>query len=63
MPAIEEFLSEWATAEQAGDTATLVRDQGSWRLAAIHLSFIAGSPGAPPIPAAGRRPGRERSTA
>jgi ketosteroid isomerase-like protein len=31
-------------------TLTLVRDTGQWRLAGIHLSFIAGTPGAPPIP-------------
>ena len=31
-------------------TLVLVGDAGNWRLAAIHLSFIAGTPGAPPIP-------------
>jgi hypothetical protein len=48
MQAIEEFLTTWAAAEQAGD-------------AAIHMSFIAGTAGAPPIPGAGGRPGGERS--
>ncbi|HYZ56013.1 MAG TPA: MFS transporter [Streptosporangiaceae bacterium] len=37
-------------------TLVLLRDAGSWRLAAIHMSFIAGTPGAPPIPSAGNRP-------
>jgi hypothetical protein len=31
-------------------------DTGSWQLAAIHMSFIAGTPGAPPIPGASSRP-------
>jgi ketosteroid isomerase-like protein len=30
----------------------LVRQQESWRLTGIHMSFIAGTPGAPPIPGA-----------
>jgi hypothetical protein len=30
---------------------TLVVEGGSWRLAGIHMSFIAGTPGAPPLPA------------
>jgi hypothetical protein len=34
-------------------TLTLVSDTGRWKLAAIHMSFIAGTPGAPPIPGAG----------
>jgi ketosteroid isomerase-like protein len=38
------------TPEQIRATLTLVRDTGQWRLAAIHMSFIAGTPGAPPIP-------------
>jgi ketosteroid isomerase-like protein len=33
-------------------TLVLVGDAGNWRLAAIHMSFIAGTPGAPPIPSA-----------
>jgi ketosteroid isomerase-like protein len=37
-------------------TLVLVGDDGTWRLAAIHVSFIAGSPGAPPLPAAANRP-------
>jgi ketosteroid isomerase-like protein len=44
-------------------TLTLVGDQGRWRLAAIHLSFIAGTAGAPPIPGAGGRPEGNRSAA
>lgn len=31
-------------------TLVLTRDADSWQLAAIHMSFIAGTPGAPPIP-------------
>jgi len=31
---------------------TLVVEGGSWRLAGIHMSFIAGTPGAPPLPGA-----------
>jgi hypothetical protein len=28
-----------------------------WKLAALHMSFIAGTDGAPPIPGGGNRPG------
>jgi ketosteroid isomerase-like protein len=38
-------------------TLTLVSDTGRWKLAAIHMSFIAGTPGAPPIPGAARSGG------
>ena len=31
-------------------TLVLASDTGGWKLAAIHMSFIAGTPGAPPIP-------------
>ena len=31
-------------------TLVIVHQPGAWRLVAIHMSFIAGSPGAPPIP-------------
>jgi hypothetical protein len=31
---------------------TLVAENGTWRLAGIHMSFIAGTPGAPPLPGA-----------
>jgi ketosteroid isomerase-like protein len=31
---------------------TLVHDSGAWQLAGIHMSFIAGTPGAPPVPGA-----------
>ena len=44
-------------------TLTLAGAGCRWRLAAIHMSFIAGTPGAPPIPRAGQRPGGERSAA
>ena len=37
-------------------TLVLVSDAGTWRLAAIHLSFIAGTPGVPPLPGPGSRP-------
>jgi ketosteroid isomerase-like protein len=36
-------------------TLVLVSDSGTWRLTAIHMSFIAGTPGAPPIPGASSR--------
>jgi len=42
-------------------TLVLVSDTGSWKLAAIHMSFIAGTPGAPPIPGTGGRAAGERS--
>jgi hypothetical protein len=56
MQAIEEFLTTWAAAEQASDT-------GTWKLAAIHMRFIAGTRGAPPIPGTGDRADAEKSTA
>jgi ketosteroid isomerase-like protein len=34
-------------------TLVLVRDAGNWQLAAAHMSFLAGTRGAPPIPGAG----------
>jgi ketosteroid isomerase-like protein len=34
------------------NTMILVDDGGAWRLAGIHMSFVAGTPGAPPIPGA-----------
>ena len=37
-------------------TLVLVSDAGHWHLAAIHMSFIAGTRGAPPIPGAGPQP-------
>jgi ketosteroid isomerase-like protein len=33
-------------------THLLVRNGEGWRLAALHMSFVAGTPGAPPIPGA-----------
>ena len=38
-------------------TFVLTGDEGRWRLAAMHMSFIAGTPGAPPIPGGDNRPG------
>jgi ketosteroid isomerase-like protein len=42
--------------EAARASLLLVPDDDRWRLAGLHLSFIAGTPGAPPLPgaAAGR---------
>jgi ketosteroid isomerase-like protein/catechol 2,3-dioxygenase-like lactoylglutathione lyase family enzyme len=37
-------------------TLTLIRHDDRWQLAGIHMSFAAGTPGAPPLPS-GRRPG------
>jgi ketosteroid isomerase-like protein len=37
-------------------TLTLVRHDDRWQMAAIHMSFIAGTPGAPPLPGAAPRP-------
>jgi ketosteroid isomerase-like protein len=37
-------------------TLVLVSADAKWRLAAIHMSFIAGTPGAPPLPASANRP-------
>jgi len=42
-------------------TLVLVSDTGSGKIAAIHMSFIAGTPGAPPIPGTGGRAAGERS--
>jgi ketosteroid isomerase-like protein len=44
-------------------TLVLVRDAGHWQLGAAHMSFIAGTRGAPPIPGAGNRPERHGGTA
>ena len=44
-------------------TLILVSDTGSWTLAAIHMSFIAGTAGAPPIPGASGHTGGEKSAA
>jgi ketosteroid isomerase-like protein len=35
-------------------TLTLVNMKDRWRLAGVHLSFIAGTPGAPPLPTEAR---------
>jgi ketosteroid isomerase-like protein len=40
------------TFESVRATLTLVDEAGGWRLAGIHMSFIAGTPGAPPVPGA-----------
>ncbi|HEX4720863.1 MAG TPA: nuclear transport factor 2 family protein [Pseudonocardiaceae bacterium] len=34
-------------------TLVAVRTESGWRLAATHMSFVAGTPGAPPIPGRG----------
>jgi Domain of unknown function (DUF4440) len=39
--------------EAARATLVIVADSGSWQLAAIHMSFMAGTRGSPPIPGAG----------
>jgi ketosteroid isomerase-like protein len=31
-------------------TLVLLNQSGAWRLAGVHYSFIAGTPGAPPVP-------------
>lgn len=36
--------------QAARATLVLLRDAGTWRLASIHFSFIAGTRGAPPLP-------------
>jgi ketosteroid isomerase-like protein len=41
------------TPEAVRATLTLVSEPDGWHLAGIHMSFIAGSPGAPPIPGGG----------
>lgn len=38
--------------EAARATLALTRDADRWQLAGIHISFIAGTPGAPPMPGA-----------
>jgi ketosteroid isomerase-like protein len=42
--------------EASRATLVLVSEDGTWRLAAVHLSFIAGTAGAPPLPGAVSRP-------
>ena len=37
-------------------TLVLISEDGTWRLAAVHLSFIVGTAGAPPLPGAASRP-------
>jgi ketosteroid isomerase-like protein len=44
-------------------TLVLVRDAGNWQLAAAHMSFLAGTRGAPPMPGAGQRPESRDSAA
>jgi ketosteroid isomerase-like protein len=41
-------------------TLNLVRHDDRWQLAGIHMSFVAGTPGAPPLPAQARSRGAER---
>ena len=40
--------------EAARATLICVREDGRWRLAGVHYSFIAGTPGAPGVPGAPR---------
>jgi ketosteroid isomerase-like protein len=50
-----------AIPEATRATLTVIREGGPWRLAAIQHSFIAGTPGAPPLPGspgAGAAPAR-----
>jgi ketosteroid isomerase-like protein len=42
-------------------TLVLVGRAGEWKLAALHMSFIAGTPGAPPIPGSATAPASGRS--
>jgi ketosteroid isomerase-like protein len=44
-------------------TLILASDTGAWQITAIHMSFIAGAAGAPPIPGASGRAAGERSAA
>jgi ketosteroid isomerase-like protein len=44
-------------------TVILVSHAGEWKLAAMHMSFIAGTPGAPSIPGATSHPASEKSIA
>lgn len=36
--------------ESLRNTFVLLAEDNSWRLASLHMSFIAGTPGAPPLP-------------
>jgi ketosteroid isomerase-like protein len=42
--------------EAARATLVLANDNGTWRLAVIHMSFIAGTPGAPSLPGGDEAP-------
>jgi hypothetical protein len=44
-------------------TVILVSHAGEWKLAGMHMSFIAGTPGAPSIPGATSHPASEKSIA
>lgn len=46
-----------ALPEASRATLVLVRDNATWRIAAAHMSFLAGTRGAPPLPGSDRRPG------
>lgn len=46
------------TPEAVRATLALVNDSGDWQLAGIHFSFIAGTPGAPPLPPAAQEGNR-----
>jgi ketosteroid isomerase-like protein len=45
--------------EAVSATLTLVRHADHWKMAGIHMSFIAGTPGAPPLPGAAGPPAGE----
>ena len=46
------------TPEAVRATLALVNESGGWQLAGIHFSFIAGTPGAPPLPLAAQEGNR-----
>jgi ketosteroid isomerase-like protein len=45
--------------ESSRATLILVSQDGQWKLAGVHLSFMAGTPGSPPLPGAGGPPQRD----
>ena len=44
--------------EAARATLVMAHDTNGWKLAAIHMSFVAGTQGAPPIPGPAPQPGQ-----
>ena len=53
---IRGFYQGHPSLEAVRATLTLVSDTGDWKLAVIHMSFIAGTRGAPLITGAANRP-------